>query len=46
MQHTRRAVSSESQENAEQLLKLSLTSFLVSLSTELQQSCGGKKLWQ
>lgn len=41
MQHTHRAVSSESRENAEQLLKLSVTSFLVSLSTELQQSCGG-----
>lgn len=41
MQHTLRAVSSESRENAEQLLKLSLTSFLVSLSTELQQSWGG-----
>lgn len=39
MQHTHRAVSSESRENAEQLLKLSVTSFLVSLSTELQQSC-------
>lgn len=46
MQHTHRAVSSESRENAEQLLKLSVTSFLVSLSTELQQSCGGGKLWQ
>lgn len=34
MQHTHRAVSSESRENAEQLLKLSVTS-------ELQQSCGG-----
>lgn len=45
MQHTLRAVSSESRENAEQLLKLSLTSFLVSLSTELQQSWGGG-LWQ
>lgn len=41
MQHTHRAVSSESRENEEQLLKLSVTSFLVSLSTELQQSCGG-----
>lgn len=41
MQHTLRAVSSESRENAEQLLKLSVTSFLVSLSTELQQSWGG-----
>lgn len=41
MQHTHRAVSSESRENAEQLLKLSVTSFLVSLSTELQQSCWG-----
>lgn len=41
MQHTHRAVSSESRENAEQLLKLSVTSFLVSLSTELQQSCVG-----
>lgn len=40
MQHTHRAVSSESRENAEQLLKLSVTS-------ELQQSCGGGgKLWQ